>query len=116
MREASRIWANDAEEIRQLTQQLRDVPIVTIRYEDLCCDPEEVLATITDEFGLDRMDLKPGALKEGHHHILGNNMRLNSVSEIRFDETWRNELSEQELQDFEAAAGDVNKVLGYAAP
>lgn len=116
MREASQIWSRDAEEIRQLTRQLRDVPIVTIRYEDLCRDPEKVLATITDEFGLDRMDLKPGALKEGRHHILGNNMRLNSVSEIRFDETWRNELSEQELQDFEAAAGDVNKVLGYASP
>jgi len=115
MREASRIWAYDAEEIRRLTRQLHNVPVVTVRYEDLCRDPEKALATITDAFGLDRMDLEPGALKEGSHHILGNNMRLNSVSEILFDETWRSELSEQELQDFDAKAGEVNRALGYAA-
>ena len=115
MRDASATWARDAAEIDRLTHQLRDVPVVTIRYEDLCREPEKVLATITDELGLNRMDLQPQAFKEGNHHILGNSMRLNSVSEIRFDETWRSELSEQELQDFDAKAGEVNRALGYAA-
>ena len=114
MREASRIWADDALEIRRLVRQLDSVPIVTIGYEDLCHEPEEVLATITDGFGLERMDLQPGSLKEGIHHILGNNMRLNSVSEIRFDETWRSELSKQKLQDFDVVAGELNELLGYA--
>lgn len=114
MREASELWARAAEEIRHTTGRLGDVPVIDVRYEDLCREPEQVLTRITDELALDRMEMKPGSLKEGKHHILGNNMRLNSVSEIRFDESWRSELSDSELKDFESVAGDINRALGYA--
>jgi len=40
-------------------------------------------------------------------------MRLDSAAEIRFDESWRAELDDAELDDFRAVAGQVNAVLGY---
>lgn len=116
MHEASRIWARDAMEIVRLTRQLPDVPVITMRYEDLCREPEETLGAVTDKLGLQRMRMTPGSLKEGDHHILGNNMRLNSVSDIRFDEAWRTELSKEQRDAFEQTAGAVNRALGYSAP
>ncbi len=113
MRDAAARWAHDAREIALTKQQLRGADVVDIRYEELCKEPEQVLASITDAFGFRRMSLTGKTLKEGQHHILGNCMRLKSTSEIRFDESWRSELSDVELKDFSQVAGSLNAELGY---
>ena len=113
LRRASEIWARDTKEIQRVMRELRDVPKIQVRYEDLCRAPESVLADISEAFGLSRTELTGNALMDGEHHILGNNMRLGSVSEIRFDTSWQSELSAEDLATFDAAAGPLNLELGY---
>jgi hypothetical protein len=110
---AAERWVRDDREIQCTMDLLGDLPRVEIRYEDLCQDPEKTLITITEAFGLTNLSLTTETLKDGEHHILGNNMRMNSVSEVRFDESWRTELSSSNLAEFSAVAGHVNAGLGY---
>lgn len=110
---AAERWVRDAQEIEHTLQRLHGLEKVEIRYEDLCQDPEATLTTITDAFGLAKPDLGSEALKSGEHHILGNSMRLSAVSEVRYDESWRTELSATELEQFAEVAGRVNAGLGY---
>jgi hypothetical protein len=46
-------------------------------------------------------------------HILGNDMRLKSGSDIRLDERWRKNLSQADLATFDEVAGDLNRKYGY---
>jgi len=110
---AAERWVRDNREITRTMRLLQDLPRVVVRYEDLCQYPEKTLTTITEALGLDSLSFTSEALKDGEHHILGNNMRVNSVSEVRFDESWRTELSPSDLAEFSAVAGSVNAGQGY---
>ena len=51
--------------------------------------------------------------KSTEHHILGNQMRLSSIGEIRLDEKWKSALTERDLEIFEQTAGRLNRSYGY---
>jgi hypothetical protein len=46
-------------------------------------------------------------------HVVGNGMRLDSSSEIRLDDRWRNVLQAADLSAFDAVAGPMNRAYGY---
>jgi hypothetical protein len=47
------------------------------------------------------------------HHILGNAMRLQSVTAVKLDEKWREECDKTTLTTFESVAGIRNRRYGY---
>lgn len=113
MADAVTRWLLITKEINQMREYLDPNSYTTITYEELCKEPGNTLRRITDKLGLPALHFDGGKLMEGDHHILGNKMRLNSMSDIRFDEHWRMELSKSELREFEIMAGDKNAELGY---
>jgi hypothetical protein len=72
---------------------------LTIRYEDLCREPQETVASV---LALARLAPTAARMRRaaGAIHILGNAMRLDSAVEIRLDENWRRELSSSDLETF----------------
>jgi hypothetical protein len=85
----------------------------TLQYEQLCQNPEETLRGICNFLEMDTRQIVLD-FRAKQQHILGNEMRLKSGSEIRLDERWRTALSPEDLAVFKEVAGEMNRKYGYA--
>lgn len=111
--------------LRRQTDVVRygsNIENLTVRYEDLCRDPNQQLSRIHSFSGLDP-ECFDGDFKHSEHHILGNRMRL-GAGKIDLDERWRTQLRsgdrheiERRLANFASAhpgnplAGIINSYL-----
>ena len=88
---------------------------ITIRYEDLCRDPKQVIGSICRFIGVPFQENCTKLVKTGKHNICGNPMRFDSgATDIQLDEKWREQLSKSELRQFNfSGAGLINWLLGY---
>jgi sulfotransferase family protein len=113
MEDAAREWRRSNEEAAAILSQVPQQQWTTVRYEELCANPEPELGRLFSFIGVDpsksRMDFR-----STDHHVVGNGMRLDTTSEIRVDERWRDVLGPTELRTFSAVAGALNRGLGYA--
>lgn len=109
---ASRSWSRRNESAEDLLASLPASQWIRIRYEDLCASPEAVLRKVCEFL---EMDGRHPVLdfRSRQQHVLGNDMRLKSTSEIRLDERWRTQLSSEDLDVFERSAGRMNSQYGY---
>lgn len=101
---AARNWANTNEII---LRNLRSVPAyrqTSIRYEDLCRDSDAALRGLFEFCGVDP-SLQATDVTATEQHLIGNQMRLGSVAEIRLDERWRESLRQSELATIGRVAG-----------
>lgn len=85
---------------------------LTIHYEDLCRNPDDILARIFNFIGLDVGSISTD-FRSVEHHILGNAMRMASTSGIRLDEKWKQSLTKDNLDIFQRKAGMMNHEYGY---
>jgi hypothetical protein len=112
MAAAAHEWKRSNEEAEAIVNRLRPDQWIQMHYEDLCRDPEKVLARLFRFIGCD-----PGTMildfRSVEHHVVGNGMRLDSTSEIRLDERWKTELNERQLNIFQSIAGNMNSRFGY---
>ena len=107
-------WQKAVTELQIMRQMLDAAMVYDLRYEDLCRKPEQKLAEICRWLGIDEFD-QCATFDAELQHVLGNSMRLNNVTEIRFDETWRKKLTTENMRDFQERAGALNQSLGYEA-
>jgi hypothetical protein len=109
---AAREWRRSNEEADSVLRQMRRDEWIAVRYEDLCADPMGTLRRLSEFIGVDpdavRLDFR-----SVEHHVVGNGMRLDTASEIRLDERWREALGPGELRTFADVAGPLNRRLGY---
>ncbi|HEX6900571.1 MAG TPA: sulfotransferase [Thermoanaerobaculia bacterium] len=110
--EAARSWVADntcAERARRYFPADR---WMTLRYEDLCADPDGTLTKIHRFAGL---PVTNGfhLFRNAEHHIIGNRMRLASTSEIRLDESWKQALQPEQRATIERRVGRLNWRYGY---
>jgi hypothetical protein len=102
--QAGRRWARTNAAIARSLAGLDETRRLTVRYEDLCGDPDAEMRRIFTFCGVD-----PGVNVTAHldeeQHLLGNSMRLKGVGDIRHDERWRTGLDDGDRQAVEAAAG-----------
>lgn len=112
MRDAAAEWRRSNEEAEALLSTLNEDQWIQVRYEDLCRNVDGVLARVTDFLGLDR-GTHYNEFKAVAHHVVGNGMRLDGSSEVILDERWRDVLTPQNLSDFDAVAGRLNRSYGY---
>ncbi len=108
-------WIKAMRELQNMRARLQDEMVFDLHYEELCKNPRETLAAIAKWLGVDESELQQMDFRSNENHILGNGMRLGNVGEIRFDESWREKLSEDALTYFAEHAADINKNIGYAA-
>ena len=99
---AAHVWLNDQRAISRIVERMPKKLVVS--YEALCAQPSELLGDVHRFVGLQQHPFD-GDFKRGEHHILGNDMRIESSS-IKVDQKWVRELSERD----QATTRDV--VLG----
>ena len=88
--------------------------VLRVSYEQLTEDPRGALGRICGFLGV---EFSPQMLDFGarvHHVTNGNNMRFSADSRIRPDTAWREKLSAQDRDYFEARAGAENRAMGYS--
>jgi hypothetical protein len=83
-----------------------------IQYEELCRQPEATLRGICKFLGMDTRQIILD-FRAKQQHVLGNDMRLKSGSDIRLDERWRKELSPDDLATFDEVGGEMNRKYGF---
>jgi hypothetical protein len=106
-------WRHTIQELEHMRRRLDEDAVFDLHYEDLCKQPEQTMSQIWKWLNIEDQAMRELDVNAGESHILGNNMRLKNVSEIRFDEKWKSKLSGADLGRFEINAGDLNRQLGY---
>lgn len=110
---AAEDWVTTIRENLSTVRLLDPREVITVRYEELCANPDGTLARVWDWLGIGHPPLGQD-FRAGDFHILGNEMRLRRSAEIKLDERWRRELDADALQRFERRAGALNRALGYS--
>lgn len=113
MAEAANEWKRSNESSDALTARLPASQWTVVRYEDLCTDPAAILKRLATFLDLDPqqtcLDFRAQA-----HHVIGNGMRMDTTSEIRLDERWKEALGSDDLRIFDKVAGELNRSYGYS--
>jgi hypothetical protein len=106
-------WRRMAGHVDRLFARLPEERRMRVRYEDLCAEPRAVLSRITDfaEVGPPPWPLEYHA---GDHHVIGNEMRFATSSDIRLDERWRERFTQDEVRELLLATADERRRYGYA--
>jgi hypothetical protein len=112
MADAALSWRRNNEGAERVLSEMPSSQWMFLKYEDFCKQPEETLRGLCKFLGMDASNVVLD-FRAKQQHVLGNDMRLKSGSEIRADERWRTKLSKEDLAVFEAVAGDLNKKYGY---
>jgi len=111
MKTAVQEWVHAQQECDRMARSLGD-RCLTIYYEDLCLTPKTILSAIHKFIGFNDPCEELNCLKQDHH-ILGNQMRLGTLQEIRLDEKWKQSLSPEQLLIFDDIGGELNRSYGY---
>lgn len=110
--EGARSWLGAARDAERLRQRFPADRWLTLRYEDLCLDPQATLDRISSFIGV-----TPGGgvpdFRSVDHHIIGNRMRLSHTSEISLDERWRTDMPAEQIRAVERIAGPTLERYGY---
>lgn len=105
-------WRRNNEAAERILAGVPNSQWMHVQYEELCRNPEQTLRGICEFLGMDTREIVLD-FRSREQHVLGNEMRLKSGSDIRVDERWRTKLSKEDLATFEQVAGDMNRKYGY---
>jgi hypothetical protein len=112
VRKAAWQWVSLNKKIQRLLKTLPEEKRIMIRYEDLCLDTQDTLERLYRFCEVD-----PGVVvtdfRSAAHHVVGNEMRLSNVSEIKLDERWKRMLTEEQLGEIDRVAGALSRQYGY---
>ncbi len=113
VRQGAHEWVRCNQETEAILATIPKNNWIKVHYEDICNNTEATLNNIFNFTGVDpnkkRLDFK-----SVEHHVIGNGMRLDDSEEIKLDERWKEQLSDEELAIFEQVAGEYHRKLGYA--
>jgi hypothetical protein len=110
--EAIREWRRSNEEADIILSQLPKKQYITVHYEELCTNTDNILKEVFNFLDVDSTVLiRDFRLK--FNHVIGNGMRFDQSSEIRCDEQWKTVLSIKNLEIFAKEAGAQNRKYGY---
>ena len=112
MPEAAREWKRSNEAADWLVGRLPSSQWMQVHYEELCAQPGPTLRRLSGFLGLapEKVNLN---FRSRVQHVIGNGMRLDSSSEIKLDERWKEHLSAEDLKAFDDVAGELNRQYGY---
>lgn len=108
---AARRWRRIHRSIERFSAGGRVSGLMTLRYEDLCTDPEGCFDAVSRFAGVGSAPF-PGFSPETQH-VLGNRMRIASGRSIALDESWREQLTAEQVSLIESIAGRENRRYGY---
>ena len=98
---------------KQGRENISKEDLLILKYEDLVCDLAGNLTRICEfigeEFDESMLDLAAGT----RHLVNGNNTMFKRSSGVKFDERWKTDLLEDDLEWFMERAAKLNQALGY---
>lgn len=106
------VWMRVHGSALSIIESLPPDRVLTLRWEDFCRDPKQSLNQVCDFLGVPHFDML-AAVNEQPHHVMGNRMRLKPVGAIRYDESWREVLSPEDIAACERIAGPLMERFGY---
>jgi hypothetical protein len=110
---AAREWLRSNEEQEHVLARVDRASQATLRYEDVCADPDRELSKVFDMLGVQPENVST-RFRRAEQHVIGNGMRLDDSTEIKLDERWKQAFTAEQLRRFNAIAGAMNRKLGYA--
>lgn len=111
MAQAAKEWTHTQQECDRMSRLLGNNLCLPVHYENLCREPGKLLDAISHFLSLyPEPDISSTRIK----HIMGNQMRLGSLQDIRLDEKWKQTLSAEDLRIFATTAGKLNRLHGYS--
>jgi hypothetical protein len=111
--EEARSWTAVNKRILRSLAKLERADWIQVKYEDLCNETDEVLATVARFVDVNGSDFTGDNERGRRHTIAGNGLRFKEIGEVRLDDRWREILSDEDLSNIELVAGKVRKQLGY---
>ena len=98
---------------RAVSHYISPQDVFRLRLEDLCNDPDVTLKSLFRFLNVDH-NVKLDFSDRSRFHIVGNYMRHTFNGEVRRpDESWKRQLSPENLALFYAKASKINKKYGY---
>lgn len=114
MQLAASEWLERGLTCDRVLSRIASSDVLSIKYEDLCEDPENVVERVLKCVRLrnvPRLHRKSAA----DLHILGNDrVRLDPSKTVAKDERWKRELNSVDIEVFEQVAGSRNTEMGYS--
>jgi hypothetical protein len=115
MEQSVRIWKLEQLKHRAVRLTIPRQRVYALRYEDLCRDPRAEIGRLCQRLGV-VFEEQMLDFRRDRHNLGGNPMRLRRhESQIRLDDTWRKNLSAEDLRTFARLGGALNRRLGYSA-
>lgn len=90
---AARAWMRYIGWVDAFARSFPSVPVLTVRYEDLCRSTTETIRAICGFLEVRYEDVNNGVMKDTH--ILGNRMRRDFSGAIVEDTSWKNEFDQR---------------------
>ena len=109
--EAAVRWLRYIEQVDGFSRAYPSVPVLTIRYEDLCRSTEETLRGICRFLEIPHEDLTAGTTKQAH--ILGHDMRKTFDGKIVENARWKETLDPRTQAELTARMQDALGRFGY---
>lgn len=110
--DAARSWLADNQGSEHARRYFPSDRWMTLRYEDLCGDPDGTLTRLHGFIGVPSTN-GYHKFRAIDHHIIGNQMRLSSTSEIRLDESWKQALTPEQMATIDQLVAPLNRRYGY---
>jgi hypothetical protein len=108
---AAHDWRRSIEEADAVLRGIPPHRWTTVRYEDVCERPHEVLVRLHTFLRLDPAEhVAPKTAPI--EHIIGNGMRFDELA-VRRDERWKQVLTSDDRRAIERVAGTLNGTFGY---
>jgi hypothetical protein len=111
--QAAKSWARGNAGIERVLRSLPEDKHTRIKYEDFCRNPEGELQRLYRFFGVDPTVPLGKVQSLPQHHIIGNSIRMRTISQIKLDERWRQELDQDQLRVIDQVAGHMSHSYGY---
>lgn len=106
-------WAVPSMRVERVRRLFTDDEWMTIKYEDLCAHPGDILRAVCRFVGL---QFQSDMLEYRSHRYIGvggNRMRQESGTSIELDERWKTEMPFAHRQLFRLLGGWLNARVGY---
>lgn len=109
--DAAEAWGSYIAQVDQFSRTFPSVPVLVVRYEDLCRSTEEVIRTVCRFLEIPYE--KPGDDVMKGAHILGNRMRRTFSGEIVEDTSWKESLDASTQRELASLMGPQLEQFGY---
>jgi hypothetical protein len=110
---AAGLWARSLRKIDAFRRRFLSVPLLRLRYEDLCRDPAGALTTVCNFLGVAYDPAVEVPVEARRCHIIGNRMRMTFGGAIELDRKWEDELTGDEIDRITALVRAPLQWFGY---